>query len=141
MTVIETVPEPSPKKRRGGPRGKPLHRVHGIELPRVVDRRRAESRLFRRRIEAYVAECGGESVLSEFDRGQIAALATIEVRIAAIRKAMLQGTDVESDELVRLTSESRRILSGLRAKMQKAKSARSNARRIPQREIRRRRCQ
>src|SRR5579871_2062799 len=124
MTVLATIPgDAVPKKRRGGPRGKGLRRIHGIEVPRVVDGRRAETRLFRRRIQAYVIELGGEANLNEFDRGQVAQLATIEVRIASIRKAMLDGDTVASDELIRLASESRRILNGLRAKAGKAKQS------------------
>lgn len=118
--TIETQSEPGPAKRRCVVRGRPLLRICGIEMPRA-DGRGAESRLFRRRVMAYVGECGGEAALSEFDKGQIAALATIEVRISAIRKTMLQGDDVASDELIRLTSESRRILNGLRAKATKSK--------------------
>ena len=102
-------------KRRAVRGGRPLLLVHGIEMPRA-DGRAVESRLFRRRVMAYVAELGGEETLTEFDRGQIAALATIEVRISAIRKTMLQGNDVASDELIRLSSESRRILNALRSK-------------------------
>jgi hypothetical protein len=93
-----------------------IRRVLGVELPRVSDGRSADARLFRRLVEVYVRELGGEATLTEFDKAQISQLVIIEVRLSSLRKDVLEGRDVPADKIIRLSSEHRRVLSGLRAK-------------------------
>jgi hypothetical protein len=95
-----------------------IRRVLGVEQPRV-DGRASQARLFRRLTMSYVAELGGETNLSEFDRQQVAKLCAIDVRLADLRKQDLHGRAVESDLIIRLTGEHRRLLTELRAKTRK----------------------
>lgn len=120
MTIEAQADRP---KRRSTVRGRKLNRVLGIELPRVTDARSSEARLFRRLATAYVSALGGEGALSALDRAQVADLCTNGVKLAELRKAVLNGRDVPADELVRLSSENRRIFNDLRARTAKAKPA------------------
>jgi hypothetical protein len=105
-----------------GGHSRKIRRIHGIEQPRIADGRGSHARLFRRLVAAYVRELGGEDSLSELDKGQIAQLVTIEVRLASLRQAVLEGKDVPDDVVIRLGSEHRRALNALRSKA-KAKPA------------------
>jgi hypothetical protein len=89
----------------------------GIELPRI-DGRTLFARRYRRRVLAYSNELGE---LSEVDKAQVAQLVTVELRIEQLRDEQLQGRLTDGDELIRLSSEHRRIATGLRTKAAKNK--------------------
>ena len=87
--------------------------VAGIEMPRV-DGRTLGARRYRRLVEAYSREIGAE--LSEPEKALVGQVSSLQLRIEQLQSAIVAGHDVSTDELVRLSSEHRRLLTGLRKK-------------------------
>jgi hypothetical protein len=110
--------ELSPSRRRRANYRRPRFAA-GIELPRI-DGRTQFARRFRRLVVAYANELGN---LTDFDRAQVAQLVTVELRMEQLRAEQLQGRLSDGDELIRLSSEHRRIANGLRANATAAKPA------------------
>lgn len=79
----------------------------------------AKRRRLRVLIEAFEAELSGE--LTEPDKALIRQVSSLQLRIEQMQSAIVDGRDVNGDELVRLSSEHRRLLTSLRAKAAKAK--------------------
>jgi hypothetical protein len=107
MPPSETA-RPRLRRTRGGT---PLPRVDGRTLP---------AERYRALLEEFEAEIGGS--LSAIDRAMLAQAAALVVRSEAIQADIVAGKAPDTDEAVRLASESRRILASLRAKA-KAKPA------------------
>jgi hypothetical protein len=106
---------PTSSKRR------PRHTPSGIELPRT-DGRTVGAKRYRELVEQLSAELGG-GPLSVIDTGLIRTAAAISLRIESLQVAIVTGAPTDDDEIVRLSSEHRRILSTLRAKASKRKPA------------------
>lgn len=94
-----------------------IRRVCGVEVPRVEDGRRSSAHKFRRLVKAYTSELGHD--LSEVDRGLVAQAAALAVHIERLQRDILEGRDVSADEVVRLSSEHRRLLTALRSRAAK----------------------
>jgi hypothetical protein len=92
--------------------------VAGIEMPHV-DGRTLAARRYRRLVAAYFRELGGE--LTEAERATVRQAAGLQLRVEQLQSAIVAGHDVSTDELVRLSSEHRRLLTGLRGKAEKAR--------------------
>jgi hypothetical protein len=100
------------------------HRIRrtrgGVQLPRT-DGRTAAARRFRDLVEAYSAELGGKvSPVEQSLVRQAANLAQVSERLQA---DVVAGVQTNNDELVRVSSEARRILATVRAKAAKNKPA------------------
>ena len=67
----------------------------------------------------YTEELGGE--LSQSDQGLVRQAAAISVHAERLQAAIVAGQDVDSDQVIRLRSECRRILGSLTAKGAKNK--------------------
>jgi len=90
--------------------------VAGIEMPRV-DGRTLAARRYRRLVAAYSRELGLE--LTEPDKALVGQIASLQLRIEQLQSAIVAGHDVSTDELIRLSSEHRRLLTGLRGRAEK----------------------
>ncbi len=91
-----------------------IRKVCGLELPRVGDGRSSASRTFRRAVEAYAQEVGGQPTPAQ--KETILQLATLSVRQARQRQDILEGRDVDEDAVIRMGSERRRLEDALRAR-------------------------
>lgn len=100
---------------------RPRHTPSGIELPRT-DGRTVGAKRYRELVEQLSAELGG-GPLSAIDTGLIRTAAAVSLRIERLQVAIVTGAPTDDDEIVRLSSEHRRILSTLRAKASKRRPA------------------
>ena len=125
MTMIQEADLAPPAKHKRAYKPRSLPRLSyaspGIPYPRGLDARTAQARKFKAYVRGYVAEIGGE--LSDADRDRIANAALIAMQIERLQQAIVMGGDVNVDAIVRLNSEHRRLLTGLRARAAKAKPA------------------
>jgi hypothetical protein len=90
--------------------------INGIEMPREADLRTVFGRRLTLLIRAYSAELGGN--LAEADKALVRQVSSLQVRIE-----QLDGREVAADEIIRLSSEHRRLLTALRSRATKAKPA------------------
>jgi hypothetical protein len=99
---------------------RPRHSRTGIELPRT-DLRTVAARRLRGLIAAYESELGDN--LGEAEKAMIRQVCSLQLRIEQLETAIVEGRDVNADEIIRLSSERRRLLTGLRGRAVKAKPA------------------
>jgi hypothetical protein len=83
--------------------------INGIEMPREADLRMVFGRRFTRLIRAYSAELGDN--LNEPDRALIRQVCSLQLRIEQLD----DRDDASADEVIRLSSEHRRLLTALTA--------------------------
>jgi len=86
-----------------------------------VDGRSGPARRFRDLVESYAADLGGFQSLSESDRGLVRLAAGLALQAEAMQSAVARGEDVNADEIIRLTSESRRALASIKRRSQPPK--------------------
>ena len=87
--------------------------TNGRLLPGSVDLRSSAGRRFKHLVRAYEAELAGEP--SESQRGLVRQIATIQIQIERIQADIVAGLRVvDSDEVIRLSSEHRRLLTALK---------------------------
>jgi hypothetical protein len=80
-----------------------------------VDGRSVVARRFRDLIQEYSQEChGGSADLSPAELGMVRQAAAMTLRAEQLQASVVRGEPVLADELIRLSSEARRILSRLR---------------------------
>lgn len=91
----------------------------GTVMPRV-DGRFLHARRYRQLVEQFEAELGAD--LSAADRELVKTAAGLVLRREQMEQAVIKGEPVDGDQMVRLASEARRILSKVKAS-KKAKSA------------------
>jgi hypothetical protein len=82
-------------------------------LPRVDARTRA-SRRYLELVQTFEAELGYQ--LTEADRVMIKQAATLSLQGEHLEAAIVSGSLVDSDDLIRVSSEARRIIATLRSK-------------------------
>jgi hypothetical protein len=58
----------------------------------------------------------GTCILSEMDRRLIGQVAAMAVRVESLQSAIVEGRSVDGDELIRTSSQYRRLLGVLRAR-------------------------
>jgi hypothetical protein len=97
-------------------------RTGGVPLPRA-DGRTIAARRFRDLVEAYSAELGAGGELTEAERSLVQQAAAVQIQCEELQRALVEGRDIDSDMLIRLSSEHRRLLAGLGAKAIKNKPA------------------
>jgi hypothetical protein len=90
----------------------------GIPLPRI-DQRTVGAMRYRSLLDSYGAELGGN--LTEADKALIQQIAAMQLRIEQLQAAIVEGLDVDADQIIRLSSEHRRLLTTLRGKVGKNK--------------------
>ncbi|WP_425907605.1 hypothetical protein [Nitrobacter sp. TKz-YC02] len=88
----------------------------GISLPRF-DARTRSSRRYLELVQAFESELGYE--LTEADRVMVKQAASLSLQAEQIETSVVQGLPVDPDLSIRLTSEVRRILAGLKTKAAK----------------------
>jgi hypothetical protein len=103
---------------------KPKHRSiprtrSGLELPRGVDGRRLLARRFRDLYEAYAAEVGG--TLTEGEKGIIRQAVALQIQAEQMQEAIVRGEIIDADQLIRVSSTSKRILSAISARAAQSK--------------------
>lgn len=77
-----------------------------------VDGRSSSARRFRDLVTAFEAEIGGE--LSELERGLVRQAAALSLKTEQMQESIVRGEAIDSDTLIRLSGEARRILTSLR---------------------------
>lgn len=85
---------------------------NGTRLLQNVDGRSSSARRFRDLVRAFEAEVGG--TLSELERGLVRQAAILSLKTEQMQESIVRGDDVDSDTLIRLSGEARRILASLR---------------------------
>jgi hypothetical protein len=61
--------------------------------------------------------------LTEAERSLVQQAAAVQIQCEELQRALVEGRDIDSDMLIRLSSEHRRLLAGLGAKAIKNKPA------------------
>ena len=84
-----------------------------------VDGRTASARRYRYLCRAFEEELGGS--LNEVELGLVKQAATLTLRAEQMQSAVVRGEMVDSDQLIRLSSTSKRILTSLAEKSSKRK--------------------
>jgi len=87
---------------------------NGSRLHQKADGRSSSARRFRDLVRAFSADLGGN--LSEADMALIRTAAGLTLKSELLQNAMAAGDHVDSDELIRLASTSRRALAAVSAK-------------------------
>ena len=96
----------------------PRYTDAGIELPRDADGRTRSFRRFRALVSAFEQELGPN--LTEPDKALVRQVSSLQLRIEQMQCAIVAGrNDVSADEIIRLSSEHRRLLTTLRGKAAK----------------------
>jgi hypothetical protein len=95
------------------------HTRAGVELPRHTDGRTLSARRFKKLVDDFTAELGGS--LSAADQALVRQGATLTLRAEQVQRYVVNGIAVDADDLVRISSEARRILGLLRSKAAKSK--------------------
>jgi hypothetical protein len=103
---------------------RPRFSATGIPLPRI-DQRTVSAMRYRSLLDSYASELG--IALSEPDRALVQQLASLQLKIEQMQAAIIEGRDTDADQIIRLSSEHRRLLATLKGKADKAKPAPDDA--------------
>jgi hypothetical protein len=95
--------------------------TNGTKLLVGIDMRSPTARRYRDLVQAYSAEIGGD--LSQTEMAMIKTAAGLAVQAEMMQADIVNGKIVDSDDLIRLSSEVRRILDAIAEKAGKRKSA------------------
>jgi hypothetical protein len=90
---------------------------NGTRLLENVDGRSSRARRFRDLVNAYSAELGGE--LSEAERSLVRQAVALQLQAERMQEMIVRGGDndvVDADQLIRISSTSKRLLSVIAAK-------------------------
>jgi hypothetical protein len=92
---------------------RPRRTQAGIALPRV-DQRTVSAMRYRSLLDSYAAALGGR--LTEPEKALVQQIAAMQLRIEQLQAAIVEGREVDADQIIRLSSEHRRLLTTLRGK-------------------------
>lgn len=95
--------------------------TNGSKLLVGIDMRSPTARRFRDLVQAYKAEIGGD--LSETETAMIKTAASLSLTAEIMQADIVNGKTVDPDDLIRLSSEVRRILDAIAEKAGKRKPA------------------
>jgi hypothetical protein len=95
--------------------------TNGSKLLVGIDMRSPTARRYRDLVQAYTAEIGGD--LSQAEMAMIKTAASLSLSAELMQARIVNGELVDSDDLIRLSSEVRRILDTLAGKAAKRKPA------------------
>ena len=109
--------------RRNAASARPTTRdkVSNGRLFQSLDLRSAGARRFRVLVDAYSNELGGE--LSEAERSLVRQAAALQLQAEKMQEAIVQGHPVDADQLIRVSSTSKRLLGIIAGKTGKRKPA------------------
>lgn len=88
--------------------------TNGTRLLAGVDGRSASARRFRDLVAELKAEYGGDRELTAAELGAIRQAAAMMLHAEQLQAAVVRGESVDSDTLIRLSGEARRLLASLR---------------------------
>ena len=108
--MLATAKQSRPYKRR------PRQTEAGIALPRT-DHRTVAAMRYRALLNSYTAELGGR--LTEPEKALVQQIAAMQLRIEQMQAQIVEGLEVDADQIIRLSSEHRRLLASLRGKAAK----------------------
>jgi hypothetical protein len=94
-------------------------------LPKSVDLRTTSGRRYRYLVSAYSNEVGAE--LTEPEKALVRQISSLQLRIEQLQGRIVLGEDVSADEVIRLSSEHRRLLTSLRTKAEASRPAASTS--------------
>jgi len=92
---------------------------NGSRILDGIDGRSASARRFRDICRSYEAEAGG--TITEVERDLIRQAAGLTLRAEQLQAAIVRGEEVDSDQLIRLSSTAKRILGAISDKADKRK--------------------
>ncbi|WP_051310882.1 hypothetical protein [Bradyrhizobium sp. Cp5.3] len=92
---------------------------NGTRLMPGVDLRSPSGRRFRYLLAAYAEELGG--ALSEADQALLRQAVGLQLQSEKLQADIVKGAPVDTDQLVRISSEARRALATLRTKADRRK--------------------
>jgi hypothetical protein len=95
--------------------------TNGSKLLVGIDMRSPTARRFRDLVQAYSAEVGGD--LSQTDLAMIKTAASLSLSAELMQADLVNGKPVDLDDLIRLSSEARRLLDAIAEKAGKRKAA------------------
>jgi hypothetical protein len=95
--------------------------TNGSKLLVGIDGRSPTARRFRDLVHAYKAEIGGD--LSQTEMAMIKTAASLAIQAELMQADIVNGKMVDSDDLVRLSSEARRLVDAIAEKAGKRKPA------------------
>jgi hypothetical protein len=93
----------------------------GSKLLVGIDGRSPTARRFRDLVQAYAAEVEVGGVLTETQMAMVKTAASLAIQAELMQARIVNGEMVDSDDLIRLSSEARRILDAIGAKASKRK--------------------
>lgn len=88
--------------------------TNGSKALAGVDGRSATARRYRDLIADFARELGGTNQLTTAEQGLLRQAATLTLRAEQMAAVVVRGEAVDNGELVKLSSEARRILTSLR---------------------------
>ena len=94
---------------------------NGRILPTTVDLRSRGGRRFQFLVAAYSAELGGE--LSEAERSLVHQAVALQLEGEKLQERIVRGEDIDADQLIRISSTSKRLLSIIASKAGKRNPA------------------
>jgi hypothetical protein len=92
--------------------------TNGTHMLPGIDGRSAPARRYRDLVADLAADLGGEAALTNAEMALVRQAAATTMRAEQLQAAIVRGEPVASDELVRLSNASARILVALRGKRQ-----------------------
>jgi hypothetical protein len=81
-----------------------------------VDGRSAPARRYRDLVKALSDELGGDALLTEPMRAMVRQAAAVTVEAERMQASIINGEDVDTEQLVRVTNTLSRLMNGLKAK-------------------------
>jgi len=112
--MLATATKTRPYARR------PRQTAAGIEMPRI-DCRTIAARRFRVLADAYAAELGGD--LTEAERSLISQAVSLQLEAERLQSAIVRGEIIDTDQLIRISSTSKRLLGIIAGKAGKREPA------------------
>jgi hypothetical protein len=88
--------------------------TNGTRLLEGVDGRSPTARRYKDLVESFAHDLGGLAELSEVDRSLVRQAASLTLHAEQLQAAIVQGRDVDPDELIRLSNTSRRLLASIK---------------------------
>jgi hypothetical protein len=95
--------------------------TNGSRVHQNVDHRSSSARRYRDLFAAFEAEIGG--TLTEAERGLVRQAATLTLRAEQLAADVVNGKQVDDDQLIRIAGTAKRLLAGITAKATDRKPA------------------
>jgi hypothetical protein len=96
--------------------------TNGSKLLVGIDGRSPAARRFRDLVSLFESEIGGAAVLTVADRALVKQAAALTLKAEGLQADLVNGLPVDTDQLIRLSSTARRLLTAIAAKASKRKA-------------------